>query len=464
MSSFSPSQYAAVAVIPMFSSAMSVTGSSLIIFLICRSNKRLSTTYRRLVFGMSVMDIIFSAAYFFSTLPSPKDTPTLWKAIGNTSTCTLQGLCIFVGSLGAAMYSCALSTFFFLTVGKEVREEVMSTKIEPFFHAITLLYVTSVGIYLLSTQSFNTAGTVCLVTPFPQGCDVKEDMECTRGVNARYHFWHFMAYPIFVIFAIILANMLLLYFTVKAQYSKLDRYRTKAFTNNSTLPSGIQALRRNSAQLSSNMIESNGADPEKEPSTRRSRKPRSRVSRNEWLVAHQCFYYVSGYFFTWIFATMFQIHASVTGEINFWLWILSQFFTPLQGFINFLVYIRSHVMFIRENDSSLSLARAFWIVISKRDISIDDMRRRRSLLNRQQNGGSRYTAREWHMRENQLAQDGNHFQDMDKDVNCDCRKGPGSLVLGELGEEDNTALYWTHIMIHYCSPLLDLTFWHLVDF
>lgn len=439
MTIFSPSQYTAVAVIPMFSSAMSVTGSSLIIFLIFRSNKRLSTTYRRLVFGMSTMDIIFSTAYLFSTLPSPKDTPTLWKAIGNTSTCTLQGLCIFVGSLGAAMYSCALSTFFFLTVGKEVREEVMSTKIEPFFHAITLLYVTSVGIYLLFTQSFNTAGTVCLVTPSPQGCDVNEDMECTRGANARNHFWHFMAYPIFVIFAIILANMLLLYFTVKAQYRNLDRYRTMAFTNNSTLPSGIQALRRNSTQLSSNMIESNG---DLEEPTRRRRKPRSRVSRNEWVVANQCFYYVSGYFFTWIFATLFQIHTSVTGEINFWLWILSQIFTPLQGFINFLVYIRSHVISTRENDSSLSLTRAFWIVISKRDINIDDLRRRRSLLNRQQNGGSRYTAREWHMRENQLAQDENHFQDMDKDVN-DCLEGPGNLVMGLGGgeEEDNTALH-----------------------
>ena len=46
------------------------------------------------------------------------------------------------------------------------------------------------------------------------------------------------------------------------------------------------------------------------------------------------------------------------------------------------------------------------------------------------------------MRENQLAQqDENHFQDMDKDMNCYCVERPVNLVLGELGEEDNTALY-----------------------
>lgn len=398
----SASQYKRAAVLPIVPSLMSVTGSALIIVVILRSNKRLSTTYRRLVFGMSLMDICFSIAYLFSTLPSPKDTPTLWKALGNTHTCTLQGLCIFFGSLGATMYSCALSTFFFLTVGKQVRKKVMSTIIEPCFHAIILLYLFSVSIYLLYTQSFNTYGTVCLVTPYPRGCDLHpDDMQCTRGVNARKYFWYFMGYPVIGIFVIILVNMLLLYLNVKAQFRKMEQYRTMAYVNNATLPSGIQALRRNSITLSSNRLDDdNVVENEEQTSTVTRRRPR--VNPYEWAVATQCFFYVSAYFITWVWAAVFRMHITITGEWNYTLWMLSQAFTPLQGFLNFLVFIRTHVISIRGDDSSLSYKSALWIAISKSDINYDFMRRRRSLLNRQQNGGSRYTAREWHLRESQI--------------------------------------------------------------
>ena len=51
----------------------SIIGSVIIIFLILRSNIGLKTVYHRILFGMSVSDILQSFPMILTTMPMPKD-------------------------------------------------------------------------------------------------------------------------------------------------------------------------------------------------------------------------------------------------------------------------------------------------------------------------------------------------------------------------------------------------------
>ena len=59
------------AVAPRFSGSISFVASTLIVYLILRSETRLSTTYHRLLFGMSVSDMMSSFAMALTSLPFP---------------------------------------------------------------------------------------------------------------------------------------------------------------------------------------------------------------------------------------------------------------------------------------------------------------------------------------------------------------------------------------------------------
>ena len=113
----------------------------------------------------------------------------------------------------------------------------------------------------------------------------------------------------------------------------------------------------------------------------------------------QCFLYVSAYFISYIFAIAHQL-AIKSGKLIYPFWVLTQIFFPLQGFLNFMVFIRPRIMGYREADSELSFRQAFFKAILSTGATTATMIRRRSfLMNTQANGGTRYTAREFHMKQ-----------------------------------------------------------------
>jgi hypothetical protein len=99
-----------IQVAPIFSGSLSAISSTLIIYVILRSQTGLSSIYHRIMFGMSIADILSSVSIALSTLPMPsfmpqeKDFEYRWTGprLGNTSTCNAQGffqtfgiLCMF---------------------------------------------------------------------------------------------------------------------------------------------------------------------------------------------------------------------------------------------------------------------------------------------------------------------------------------------------------------------------------
>ena len=70
---------------------------------------------------MSMFDIIGSAAYSFTTLPTPTDD-YLYGSQGNDATCTAQGFFIQVGTVAAYM-NVSLSFYYYLAITKGMNEE-----------------------------------------------------------------------------------------------------------------------------------------------------------------------------------------------------------------------------------------------------------------------------------------------------------------------------------------------------
>lgn len=399
MSGYPPLNVAA-AVIPIISGSISVVGSVTLILVMVRSEKKVSTTYRRLVFGMSIFDTLFSLACLSSTFASPRNSAPIWIAFGNRSTCTLQGIMTYTGSVGTTMYNSMLSIYYMLTISYNVREETMIKRIEPFFHAIPIMYIISTNALLLSTSSFNAMGALCGIASSPKGCSSDPDIECERGINANKYIFYFQGYPIMFMFVMIVSSMVAVYCSVRRQEIKMERYRG----NHSTLPSRLQELRRKSSTPASN---STNVDVEmNSPIHHRNehyqspvrRAPRTNpLSRNRRAAMVQCFFYVAAFLLTWVFAIIVRFVPGNTA-IGDTFWILANLFSPLQGFFNFLVFIRPQVIELRNFDN-ISTWKAVVKIVKQGGVDLGVRRRRESLRDTQQNGGRRFTAREWHMQE-----------------------------------------------------------------
>merc|ERR1740139_1414587 len=100
---------------------------------------------------MSCMDILHSLSWVAAGLPAPKDTTSsvVPNAIGNVTTCNIQGLMGYTGLIGSVSYDCMLSIYFVMVVVYSKREDDIQKKIEPFFHAISILAPVGAGIFLL---------------------------------------------------------------------------------------------------------------------------------------------------------------------------------------------------------------------------------------------------------------------------------------------------------------------------
>jgi hypothetical protein len=81
-------QQIALALTPKITAALSITGSSYIIFDARRSHH--VTSYHRLMIGLSTFDLFMSLGLFTSTWFMPADTPNVKYAMGTTTTCEVS--------------------------------------------------------------------------------------------------------------------------------------------------------------------------------------------------------------------------------------------------------------------------------------------------------------------------------------------------------------------------------------
>lgn len=132
------------AFIPRFTGGISAISSSMIIYIIYISKKRLSTIYHRIMFGMSALDILSSIAVMLTTLPMPNelpfDHPSFYGTrLGNRQTCEAQAFLVVFGYMSMLTYNGMLLCYNACAIAFQMKEEQIVKCAEPFFHLVPLV-------------------------------------------------------------------------------------------------------------------------------------------------------------------------------------------------------------------------------------------------------------------------------------------------------------------------------------
>ena len=91
---------------------ISIFSSLVLVWMIRRSHVGLSSTNTRLLIGLCIADLMSSSSYSVLAIWVPSELNYYtWSAIGNATTCTIQGcFCIF-GTFSATLYNCSLVSY-----------------------------------------------------------------------------------------------------------------------------------------------------------------------------------------------------------------------------------------------------------------------------------------------------------------------------------------------------------------
>jgi hypothetical protein len=137
MPPLSNGQQITLAVVNLVTCTLSVMGSGFIIYLVVK--RKSPGTYNRLLVAMSITEIVHSLdAVLHNFLIPVADDRIL--AVGNRRTCTALGFFVQFGMTAVTLYSCMLSLNYLLTVRYGMKARYLARYIEPFMHALALLY------------------------------------------------------------------------------------------------------------------------------------------------------------------------------------------------------------------------------------------------------------------------------------------------------------------------------------
>jgi hypothetical protein len=150
----------ASAILPKITSLLSILGSSCIIAEVVAEHKRgRGKATNRLLFSMSVSDIIFSTAWFFSTWAAPKDADYIWNPVGTTATCEAQGFMVQLGWTATPLFNICLSWYYLLMV-RYNWHEVRLKRLDPWVHGSIWALSLTLAIFPIPMDLYNNTWEV----------------------------------------------------------------------------------------------------------------------------------------------------------------------------------------------------------------------------------------------------------------------------------------------------------------
>jgi len=180
------------ALVPRFTGGLSAISSTLIIYVILRSETRLSSIYHRIMFGMSLADICGSIAMALTSLPMPSYMPKeeifgyTWAGarLGNAYTCNAQGFFATFGMVCMFNYNAMLCVYYACAIAFVMQETNIKKYVEPKLHTIPILAGLSLSVPPLFYEMYNPGIAVyawCGPVTYPNTCGPDVDIECIRG-------------------------------------------------------------------------------------------------------------------------------------------------------------------------------------------------------------------------------------------------------------------------------------------
>ncbi len=374
-------------IIPRLSASLSVTGSSLIIFLVLKSRTRLSSVYHRILLGMSVFDIIGSAFIVVSSLMLPKDLPDLeeyqWLQHsirwGSAETCQAQGFLIVFGMTSMYYYNSMLCLHYACAIGLRMDHIRIQKYVEPILHLVPVSLGIAMAVFPLVHDTYNLSGLepFC-VSHFAIGCDEVSkqawcDLDPTGGAcddDSRNELIQTgegsvqcyrgnQKVATAIIPRIFMVTIIAMFLIITASFS-LCLWRVCSLERHMKLMAKVERKLHRRAKKSTGTVTQipNHPDPRISPPTYppEGSAANSASMKNTKVVLWQAVAYTSAFVITIFFTTMRVVVDTVASKG------LYLFFMPLQGFFNFIIFVSHKVYNHRRCNREMSMCAAIVLV------------------------------------------------------------------------------------------------------
>ena len=329
-------------VVPMVTGTLSASSSGLIIYIISRSQQKLTTTYHRIMAFMSAFDIISSIFIALGTIMMPSDTMYKYAGplLGNKVTCQIQGWFIVFGIGGGTSLNACLTWYFVCSIVVKMKKSNIRKYIEPFMYIYAVFIAFFVPSIYLSKDLLNPNAydTFCTIVAYPESCD--EDKwydwnhcnwsEGDLEDHSRYVYISFVV--IGTQFSLIVVGMSIILWTT--------------FRNNREIKSLVM---ENANHQINNYSSPSGRNSEVEEQVPGAKSTESlRSLKYTRVLIFQALMYIGSYMLTWVFnvwSGTFNIASIELDAINSVLF-------PLQGFWNLLIFLYDKTYIIRQHDKN----------------------------------------------------------------------------------------------------------------
>ena len=306
-----------IALVPKPSALLSLMGSYCvvreIVFDIFDAKRRGIRTkpISRVLLCMSSCDLFVSLGFFLSTWPAPKQLDYIWGNVGSQGFCTFQGFIFQFGYVATMMWSGTLAIFYLLIL-RYGWSDTKLAKIEKWFHLVNWTFVAGAAIFPLPLEMYNNTEGICWIEAYPYGCTT----DCVRGINAWIYQLTFKLFPGWACFFLVVGIMAAIYRKVRQLENTNLKYASSVLVNASTSERGSGDLRK--------------------------AEWKNRVNRaKSQAVAKQAIYYMFAIWLPYTLDFCSDIQLIITGKANPILSYFAWLCLPLQGFLNFLVFVRN---------------------------------------------------------------------------------------------------------------------------
>jgi len=367
----------AIAIIRSSLAILSVFASSILVWMINRSSDRFSTTYHRILLGMSIADILYSLSLsLFNVLAPTDDAYMVWNARGNMTTCSFQGFILFLGAGSGLMYSCSLNLYYLALVKHQKTDTYIRTKIEPYLHGVPILYAVVFSITLTALKHFNDNGNGLCYAPVynPPHCEEYEygeipegfEIPCGRGRDGAVLLYYLVFFvTTFVVPIVVGVSLWMIYKAVLQQEKRIARFAFTPNAEQSCTNDANVGVGKSWKKVRDVMRSAVSRFRNESPSGQHSATTDQDRSKYSRAVMYRALAYSSAYFLTWTFTIILTCLNILGVELPIILRYLSTLFGCLQGFFNWLIYIHPTVIKAKSSGDGTvtwcqALAKAFW--------------------------------------------------------------------------------------------------------
>lgn len=241
---------------PLLSStlgSLSAISSCVIIFIVLRSLTKLSISYHRIMFFMSVGDVVHSTCIALSTLPMPRDMIyTQFEAphIGTNATCRAQAVGQLYSHSFTYLQSMVLSTYFYCAINGRIKERNMNRKLELFLTVLSFFAPLIFFLCLIMRSGFDYLNAspdipFCGYSPSPYWCGAFPEEEACSNYDSHdlYQFMSRVVHRIFLWIVLLWAFGLII--LIRYRYRSIRKEEMRDKSNDEV---SISILRRSSQE------------------------------------------------------------------------------------------------------------------------------------------------------------------------------------------------------------------------